>query len=206
MSWKVSKLTTMESLLAMVEHSFGSWSMILTTVSPTQYQKSWKLQVGALMLGHHQRLSQHPIRLLCQHPHQPMVHRQIIQQLCRHRRQQLLHQRHSWRQKRSIYAQRMSLYQLRSALTDQLQVTSARPSAKRIVADEEERLVGGMTLVQVHQVPLPRLLLHLQRLQAIALLRALLVARVVTAAVVTAHVEERTLTSASKIIDRDFVL
>lgn len=85
-------------------------------------------------------------------------------------------------------------------------MTSALPSVKIIVVAEEERVAGGTTLVQVHLGLLLLQRLLLRHLQAIALLRALLVARVVTAAVVTAQVEERTLTSASKIIVRDFVL
>lgn len=96
----------------------------------------------------------------------------------------------------------MNLYQLQSALMAPLQVESVQLKVKRIVVEREEKCAGGMQDVLVLQVLLLRLRLRPQRLhpnlQPVALVRDFLVARIATAAVVTAQVKEGILTNASK--------
>ena len=81
-----------------------------------------------------------------------------------------------------------------------LQVESVQLKANRIVAEKEEKSAGG--ILDVLALPDLNQRLHPQRLhlnlQPVALLRELLVARAVSAAVVTAQQEERILTSASR--------
>ena len=81
-----------------------------------------------------------------------------------------------------------------------LQVESVLLKVNRIVAEKEEKSAGGildvLALLDLNQRLHPQRL-HLS-LQPVALLRELLVARAVSAAVVTAQQEERILTSASK--------
>ena len=68
---------------------------------------------------------------------------------------------------------------------------------------ERVKSAGGTQNVLVHQVLLRRLRLLPLRLKVIALFRALLVARIATAVVITAQAKERILTSASKVIIED---